>query len=428
EVDGHGGARRRRLLEQETENLLTVVRAGLATEPLVATVLERALRGLLVLEPVLSTRGPFQVHLMLLDAGLSAPAIEEVDVLLRAQVLESRGRVRRARGLNEESLADLEHALRLARTAGDEYWVLRTLANIGTHHVLAGQLSLAEAIYDEIVPLMRRVDDRRLEGRSYSFLGTLRRRQGLLAEAQSCYERALVMHRQEGDRRYEGITLGELATMLIAQRKGHEGARLLEEALSIHQEVGNKRFEGTVLHELARLRLEEGQLDDAQRHATQALSLYRDVIDRAGEGRVRTRLGEVLARQHRLEDAREQFDRAAALFQRSGETVETVVCLTQCATVEAALGHRALAQASYEDAAALAAPLADPVVRRALDECRAFLTASAPAPESALSTTKGSTPAAAGATARSPEGKPPNLRLLQAAMRKWKALRRPRPR
>lgn len=426
EVDGHGGARRRRLLEQETENLLAVVRAALATEPLSAPVLERALRGVLVLEPVLATRGPFQVHLMLLDAGLSASPIDEVDALLRAQVLESRGRVRRARGLNEESLADLEQALHLARAKGNDYWILRTLANIGTHHVLAGQLALAEAIYDDLVPLMSRVGDRRLEGRSYSFLGTLRRRQGCNAEARSCYEQALSIHRREGDRRYEGITLGELAALVLAQGQAGQGTRLLGDALEIHQEVGNKRFEGAVRYELARVCLEAGQLDDGRRHATLALTLYRDVADRVGEGRVRAHLGEVLARQHHLDEAREQFDRASSLFQRGGEKVDAIVCLTQCATVEAALGRRDLALASYEDAVALGANLEDATARRALEDCRAFLAASDETSERrGTAAPIGVENNAATAPVREDSS---NGGLLQAAIRGWKSLRRSRSR
>lgn len=357
EVDTHGGVLRRRQLEQEAENLMAVVRTSLAADPLTVLDVERALRGLLALEPVLATRGPFQVHLMLLDMALEPAEVLAVDPLLHARALESRGRVRRVRGMLEQSLEDLERALRLARDAESPLWEARALGNIGTHHLHVGDLERAEACYRDALPSMRGEGARLLEGRCLSFIGDLHQRRGERGRAREHYERALEIHREVGDRRYEGITLGKLAKLLLAAGKERSGVALLESALSIHRDLGNRRFEGLLLGELARVRFEQRRHRDCVRLCEEAIRIHREVLDRRAEGFARERLGEAQLSLGDLEEARTQFDLAANLLEGADELAAAVLALAKCACVEATRGSLALARESMRDAEELAARL-----------------------------------------------------------------------
>lgn len=359
EVDTHGGVLRRRQLEQEAENLMAVVRTSLAADPLTVLDVERALRGLLALEPVLATRGPFQVHLMLLDMALEPAEVLAVDPLLHARALESRGRVRRVRGMAAQSLEDLEGAIALAREAKSRLWEARLLGNIGTHHLQLGDFERAEACYAEALPLMREEGARLLEGRCSSFIGRLYQRRGETGRAREQFELALAIHREVGDRRYEGITLGELAVLLLRAGKERDGMSLLERGLHIHREVGNRRFEGVLLSELARARFEQQRYPECVQLCEEAVRIHREVLDRRAEGHARERLGDAQLHLRRLDDARTQFDLAANLLQNTGEVAAAALALGKCACVEATRGSGALARESLRDAEELAARLPD---------------------------------------------------------------------
>ncbi len=375
EVDTHGGVLRRRQLEQEAENLMAVVRTSLAADPLTLLDVERALRGLLALEPVLATRGPFQVHLMLLDMALEPAEVLNIDPLLHARALESRGRVRRVRAMLEQSLADLERALELARAADSDLWQARALGNIGTHHLFTGELEQAEARYAEALPLMREQGARLLEGRCTSFIAGLHRRRGDLKSARECYELAIEIHREVGDRRYEGITVGELAVLLLGIGKERSGVTLLERALQIHREVGNRRFEGLLLNELARVRFEQERYRDCAALCEEAIRIHREVLDRRAEGHARARLGDAQLHLRRHDDARVQYDLAATLQQNAGDTADAAISLAKCACVEATQGSKTLARETLRDAEELAAqiPTTDIGTRQALKLYRAHV-------------------------------------------------------
>jgi predicted ATPase len=110
-VDRHGGVARLRRLAQELENLGAVYRwsVGEGGSP------TQALQALVALDPVLSTRGPFDSHLAWLDAALDLVARAQGDPLLHAQGLEARGRARQARGQMADARRDYEEALSLVR-------------------------------------------------------------------------------------------------------------------------------------------------------------------------------------------------------------------------------------------------------------------------------------------------------------------------
>lgn len=379
-VDEHGGVGRRRELEVESENLLAVVRSALSHEPLTVIDVERALRGLVALEPVLMTRGPFSVHLSLLDQALAVVEVLDVDDLLLARAYESRGRVRRVRGMFTHSLADFESALEAARSAGDPVWEARALGNIGTHHLATGDLEQAEALYGEALPLMREHELTQLEGRCTSFVGRLHEARGDAQSAFTCYEEAIATHRDVGDRRYEGVTLGALGALLTAYGKVRRGVLTLERALQIHREVGNRRYEGIVQTALARARFEHQRYDEASEMAEEALRLHREVLDRRAEGEARCLLGDIRLQQGALDDARTHYDLAATLQQSSGDERSAALTLAKCASVEATQGALEIAKETLRDAEEIADAIGDPELVEAVEIYRAHVRRLQPTP------------------------------------------------
>ncbi len=304
----------------ELPNLLAVVEGALARGAAV-----EALRALLVVDPVLSTRGPFGTHLELLDRALasgSTPAAAP-DPLLEARALAARGRARHLRGDDQGGLADLTLARDRARALGAAEVEAGVLTDIGVIHHLARALGEAQARHEEALALHRRSGDRRAEGRVLGNLGALLHDERRFDEAMRRYEPALAIAAAVGDLRTEGIFSTNVG--LLEQERGAaaKARRRYERAVAILEEVGDLRLLAISIGSLGTLHHEEGRLDEARVHHERAASLLREVGDPRSEARARGRLGAALASLDRHDDARAALARGERLLVHGGDPIGT---------------------------------------------------------------------------------------------------------
>jgi predicted ATPase len=366
-VDTHGGIERRRQLELEAENLLAVVRDALASSPPTGLSMTRALEGLLALEPVLSTRGPFGIHLSLLDAALAPEEANAINPRLRARVLESRGRARRARGMLAESLEDLEAALALAEASDDRALEGRVRANIGTHYLFTDRLEDADVQYQVALVMLREEDERLLVGRALAFMGLLNRRLGLTQDAIQNFEEAIAALREVGDKRYEAITQTWLGSTRRELGELDDASELLERALAGHRLVGNRRFEGAVLTELARTRTDQRRREEASELVELAVKTLREVLDRRREAEARGVRAELCLLRGDFDEARAEFDRAFALADRSSDRRSAAIYSACVASLDAQRGDLDLAGAALQEAQRLHEDIDDDASQTALE-------------------------------------------------------------
>src|SRR5262249_17817833 len=113
-----------RRLELEVENLLTVHRRARAPDARAGD----AARAMLALHPVVSSRGPSDVQLALLDATVDAST--DTGALL-GRILIARSKARMLLGALEGSRADAERALAIGRREGDGWIEGKALGVLG---------------------------------------------------------------------------------------------------------------------------------------------------------------------------------------------------------------------------------------------------------------------------------------------------------
>jgi predicted ATPase len=301
-VDGHGGLLARLELEAEHENVLAVVRRALADEPPSLAGLTQALLGLVVLEPVMTTRGPHDVFARLLDRTVDQAEPLGVAPALMARVSELRARVRRARGQLAASKEDLAAALTYARRARDRVLEARALANLGTHAIAVADLNAARTAYNEASAILREQRDARLEARCVGFYGLLEEELGNLDVAADHYTRAIEAHRRLGDRRYEAIHVSQLARVSLGRGRFDEADDHLRHALAVHRELHNRRHEAMTLVLQGDLELLRGERDDGLALWASAASTAREVGDPGLVALVHARLAR--ANRARGQDAR----------------------------------------------------------------------------------------------------------------------------
>ena len=337
-IDKHGGVERRRELEQDTENLLAVARAAIATEPRTELSVVRALETLLALEPILSTRGPYGIHLSLLDAALEKSTGAGTDRKLLARAHESRGRVRRARGMLDASLRDFSHALEHAVFTADHELQGRVRANIGTHFLYVGDFVAAQKEYDKALLNLRQAGARMIEGRALSFFGRLHERRSQLHTAIEHFNSAIDIHRDVGDTRFEAITLMHKGKLMLTTGKVRDAIAAFELSQRLHRKVGNTRYEGIVLKELARAKLLQKKVDDASVTLDRALLILRRCLDRRHEAEARVLEAEICLAQSNLRGARENLERAETLSKNAKDTATQTLALAAGAALDVHLG------------------------------------------------------------------------------------------
>jgi predicted ATPase len=337
-------------LTEDLENLLAVVERAMARAATEASAGE-ALRALMVIDPVLATRGPFGMHLELLGRALATAEGRGVDPLLAARALAARGRARQLRGQAALGLDDLERAERRAHELGAIFLEATILTELGLIHHQRRDLSRASACYERALALHRQEGDRRAEARALANLGALHHDEGRFDEAMRRYEAAIGIAEAAGDRRAEGITSGNAG--LIEQERGAaaQARRRYERAIAVLEQVGDIRLLAITIGNLGVLHHEEGRLDEARQSHARAAGLLADVGDPRSEALARGRLGAALAAQGRTEEARAAMDRGDRLLGHLDDPLAAAVLAVMRGFLDLALARSAVVEARPSEAA-----------------------------------------------------------------------------
>lgn len=304
----------------EWANLVDVVRWGLDPAHTDPAPLDRALCALLVLEPVVTLRGPATVFLPLLERALErVDKVLGADPLLQVRVLAARGDALRHAGQARQARADLERGRAIAERWADIEGVARCQASLGFVLWQSGRAEEALALLRAAREGFREVGPRRREGVAAGALGVLLLDGGHVEEAEVGLLDAIGIFREIGARHLEGMYLGNLA--LLYRRTGRLGETwdLHREAMRIHRETGDRRLEGLALLNLGLLQFHVGNLDEAERNYQQGLALAQQVGDRSCVARCRGNLGLLHLERGALQEARAELLAAMALNRDLGD-------------------------------------------------------------------------------------------------------------
>ena len=341
-VDTHGGLEKLRRLALERDNLVTVFhRAKAAATP------ASAVGSLLALDPVLSTRGPFGVHLQWLDEAIASAA--NLDPSMRALILEARGRARRVRGRMTEALEDFEAAAAIARDASDPGREARILAQAGLAEFQQGHLDRAQSVLARGLALASTSKDRAAAAQLLGFLGSVYGDLGRIAEARQSFEQSLAILRELGSVRYEGLMLANMGVVLLHAGQLEDARQTFERALAIHRETGDRRFEGNVHGYVAGVLLDQARFSEARESFGRALAIHREVGNRRSEGVFRGNLGIVEQLDGHPDSAAACFTDAVEILRGAGDRRGEGLYLAYLAASQAAVGAIEGAAAAFEE-------------------------------------------------------------------------------
>jgi predicted ATPase len=337
-----------RRIQLELDNLTAVLQRALLASPPSAASAEIALRTLLVLDPVLTLRGPFGRHVEWLEAALSLPVAGSPSLWARALVC--RASVYRTEGKLGNARRDFTDALLLARQVGDRHTEGRAHDGLGALSVLFGQIPDARDHYEAALAIFRDIGARPGEGQVLAHLGTLHRLQGAHAAAADSYERGLRLLRESGDQRSLCKVLLSLSSVAVESGQIDQALSRCHEALQLAQALGDSRAEDMVRRHLGDILLVEGHLDQAEAHYQRSLVLMRQTGNRRLEGLVVGAIGVVRMEQHRFAEALGLFDQAVQLHADSGDRFHAGIFQGLRSAALAGLDRVDESAASFEEA------------------------------------------------------------------------------
>lgn len=333
-------------LDREFLNLIEIHRRGV--EAGTEAGLADAARATLAVSPMLSTRGPFQLHFSLLNELLQPPAtqlyVDEFPDLI-GRVFVERASAYYVRGDIPSSSTDLSRALRLAKLAGDASLRALILPEMAINSTVRGRLEEGELLCRATLDLSEAIDATYARARALEVYGQLEADRGEFAKAEQYYLQAITLQRRLGCgiRWHRGLDM--LGVMYMTMFRLDEAGRIMDTSLSIARQARDDFAEAMCLGLIGTLAWFRGDVKEALSNYDATLAKLRA----AGERRflaiyIGVRAG-VLCHEGRGDEAERQFQLAERIFESTeGYANELGLRILR--------GHAELAEAKRTDDAA----------------------------------------------------------------------------
>jgi predicted ATPase/class 3 adenylate cyclase len=223
-----------------------------------------------------------------------------------------------------------------------------------------GDYPAAQSRFEQTLPILEGLGDRRGVARSLGNLGILAREKGDLDAAETFNGQSLSIRRELGDRWGTAAALCNLG-LVAHDRRDHAAARaLFEECIPIFREAGDQRSLAGCLNNLGEVANAQGDHPSAKSCYTEALSMFRALDDRRGIAITLTGLGGVAAAAGDLAGARAMHSESLVLKVEVGDRRGIAISLASLAQVHAAEGAYELAARLWGHAEATRAEIEAP--------------------------------------------------------------------
>ena len=251
------------------------------------------------------------------------------------------------------------HALRAARSAGDQAAETTALIDLGRSELPLGRHQEAAGHFSTALRLCAQTGDRAHEAKLLHDLANLSLVQGRYREAAGQYEQALGVFRQSGDRTGEARALGNLGLIGMLQGRYQQATGHVRQALGLFRETGDRTGEAGALMALGEIGMHEGRGQDAARYLRLAMGLFRETGNSAREANVLLALGDLGQREGRYQEAVGHYERSLQMFRELSVEGAQARALNGLGQVLLAAGHPGEARARHAAALSLASQAAD---------------------------------------------------------------------
>ena len=189
-------------------------------------------------------------------------------------------------------------------------------------------------------------EDRNNEARTLNDFAGLYFNRGDLSRAETMWREAIPVFRQVGDKEGLAATSNNLGEVFLLRGSLDEAKKFLQQAIPDYQAIEDKGGVALALNDLGGISRQKGDLKAALTTYRQAKATGEEIDDKSAVAYVLTGMGDVLLVQGDLAAARRAYEESLALRSQAGEKqaeAETQIALAQLAIEE---GHAAEAEAA----------------------------------------------------------------------------------
>ncbi len=224
------------------------------------------------------------------------------------------GRLQRAMGSLGEARKNLETALALFESAGDERGLAACHDDVGMVLWTRGEYEAALERMRVALEIRKKLGDRRSIALSLHNIGVVWRDHGRPTQAQEALEASLTIRRELDDRLGIAQTLDSMGRLAQDQRDLPRARELFTKAHDVAREVGERNWIAVVLTNLGEATYRLGDSVEAIRILTEAESLCDELGDKLHLAEAKRALAEAYLIQGDLRKARARIKHAVDLF------------------------------------------------------------------------------------------------------------------
>ena len=272
----------------------------------------------------------------------------------QTEVHYRRGYLLRAVGKLDEARAQLQQALEMAKTTGNESQRINTLLQLSTVATNENDAVRAQSYAREAVELAQQEGMENLVALGLTDLGNTFFGQGNYAEADKYLKQGLDFAQRYNAPRYEAKALINLGSLRLQQGDIEAGTRYVEQARGFYQAGGYRKEEAQALIMLGRVKRKKGNYPEALNDFQQTLQLAEQAIDPSLVTLAHAEIGNVLLQQENYVEALRHFEASYQIDKSLGNELGSVYSISSRAEPLILLGRYEEANTLLEQATAIA--------------------------------------------------------------------------
>jgi serine/threonine protein kinase/tetratricopeptide (TPR) repeat protein len=272
----------------------------------------------------------------------------------RTEVVYQRGALFNQLGKLSDAKTQLEQALIMAGASDNISQKIKTLLQLSTVAVDAGETARAIDYARDAVDQAQRNGMENLSAQGLTDLGYIFLVRGAPDEAEKYFLQAIESAERVKARANEARARAAMASWCQQQNKPDEAIQYLERALAFYQQGGYRSATSSCLALLARTNLQKGDYTAADKAHEQLLKLSQDSNDQSLIAQAHAERGSALAREEKFAEALDQLTQAYVIYNSLGIQRSVGYNLVERAYVLGRMGRYNEAQPLLNQAAAIA--------------------------------------------------------------------------
>jgi serine/threonine protein kinase/lipopolysaccharide biosynthesis regulator YciM len=231
----------------------------------------------------------------------------------RTEVTYQRGLLLRGLGKPADARTELERALGMARTTGNESQQIYALMDLSQIYQLEGATAKAQQYASEAVEFAQQRGLENLATGSLINLGRAYFTGGEYDEAEKHFKQALEFAKRNKARLREAISLLNLGGLYIRRLRTDEGLSLVEQALIFFKQGNYRRYISQCLIYIGRVHRQKGDYDKALQAFQEKLQLAEEASDQFEVAFTNGEIGAVYTEQERYPEALSRYEASYAI-------------------------------------------------------------------------------------------------------------------